>query len=177
VKESSILYDENEQEIYRQDYSVPLLIMDAPNKMFRKIMYSHTPALKDSDLGKWYRLVKHLEQNTNRLVMRELDKTTGWVRLKHRPLDIDDLVEIFKSSKSSVYNFLSECEEDGYIRKWGDAYYMSPLYVMNGAGVSVELYLIFRDVEEFIENLTKRDKAVINAYLNTDRVSGDKNED
>jgi hypothetical protein len=148
-------------------YSHPPRIFDSKKRMFRKIMYDRQPDLSHADLGKWYMLIKYLEQHTNRLVKREIDVNTGW--LQHTALSKDDLKEILGISDRSLFSFLKNCENKGYLRygSHGDIY-LSPLYVMNGSWISVELYLVFRDVKELNDSLSKKEKAVISAYLGID---------
>lgn len=165
LRSSLSMYNPKNGEILKdKEHFYPPRIFDSRKRMFRKVMYDKQPALSDTDLGKWYRLIKYLEQHTNRLVKREKDKTTGW--LQHRPLNKDDLKEILGISARSLHSFLKTCDDKGYIRysKLGDIY-LSPLYVMNGSWISVELFLIFRNVEEFNKSLSDKEKMVISIYL------------
>lgn len=162
------MFNSETGEIYKdREYAHPPRIFDSPKRMFRKVMYDKQPNLSHADLGKWFLLIKYLEQNTNRLVIRELDIETGW--LQHRALNREDLKEILEISDRSLQSFLKICETNGYIRQGakGD-FYLSPLYVMNGSWIRVELYLIFRDVREFNDSLSTKEKAVISAYLGID---------
>lgn len=168
VRKRSIVYNaETGEEYFRQDFSIPALIMETRNKYFSKLLQCREVKLKDADLGKWHKLLHYLERNTNRLVEREIDAATGW--LESRPLRKRDLLKILHTSEASFYRFMNNCHEMGYIREgaMGD-FYVSPLYALNGTGFSVELYLIFRDVKEFNDALTKKDKAMISAYLGID---------
>jgi len=165
LKSTYTLFNADTGEAYAvRDYTHPPRILKSTNNQFRKVFNNRDPDLSHTDMGKWYILSGYLEQNTNRLIKREMDERTGW--LKNKSLTIDDMVKILSISKRSLYRFLKECFEKGYIRigAHGD-YYMSPLYVMNGAWIKVELYLIFRDVKEFNTSLSNKEKAIISAYL------------
>jgi len=165
LKSTYTLVNKETGEIYKdRNYSHPPRIFASPKRLFRKVMYDKQPELSHSDLGKWHLLIKYLEQNTNRLVMQKLDNETGWLR--HCAMNKDDLKEVLEISDRSLHSFLKNCFDGGYIRQGskGD-FYLSPVYVMNGSWVTVELYLIFRDVKEFNESLTDKEKAIIYTYL------------
>jgi len=151
-------------------------IFASKQRMFRKVMYDRQPDLRHADLGKWHLLIKYLEQNTNRLVVPDRDEATGW--LDHRALTFKDLMEILNISERSLRSFLTECKSKGYIRQsaHGDSY-MFPLYVMNGGWMEVELYLIFRDVQELNDSLTDSEKTIISAYLGIDEEVNDTDEE
>lgn len=79
--------------------------------------------------------------------------------------------EILEISRTSSYRFIKESKGKGYIavvnnqstRK--EEFYLSPLYVLNGQGISVELYLHFAGIKEIEEALTDNDKEVIKSHL------------
>lgn len=169
IRKESKLYDKETGEVYcKYNNKLPNagLIFESGNKMFRKKFYKKNPDLSKTYLGNWLLLMDYLEQNTNRLVERKLDKDTGW--LMHRPLTKKRMQDILDISSRSLRRFLKECSNKGYIRASDGEYYMSPLYALNGWGVSVELFLKFRDVEEINKAMTDKDKTKVNIFLGID---------
>lgn len=167
-------YNDTGEVIVDKDY--PLtdegLIFLSRNKIFSKRFMTKEPKFSNrAYLGHWYILTGYLEQNTNKLVER---KYTDNHWLVHIPISPNRMQEILGVSSTTHYRFIKECASKGYIAETTNnvtdktEYYMSPIYALNGVGISVELYLHFRGVDEIENALTLLDKSKIRKYLGVD---------
>lgn len=142
------------------------IIFNSKRKFFKKHISGPKPKFKSSSsLGHWYKLTDYIEYNTNRLVRRRRHLDGGRYWYEYAPLTHENLQLILDISRAQLYRFLKECHHLGVMRYTKDAFYMSPVYVLNGQGVSVELYLIFEGDKIFEKHLTKTDKRKIRQYL------------
>ena len=143
------------------------LIFSHPGKRFRKMFSNFETDYKTVVFNHYFTVLsKFLEQNTNRLVYRKRvgDQTV------HQPLQHADIGRELKTSDRTVFRFLHESRVGGYLiesRIVGiqSGFYMNPLYVLNGNGISVELYLLFEFDKAFQKALTKNDRIKINEYI------------
>ena len=149
------------------------IILKSSTRAFRKKMYGKNPEYsKGNFFSYWYKLIDHLEARTNRLV--------SWEGKKSYPINQKQILDIIGKkdkpvSRSTLQRFLKESYEKGYMRKssilYGAvAYYMNPAYVLNGDGVTVELYLIFEGEKVFESLLSQTEKDKIFNYLKGDSV-------
>ncbi len=134
------------------------LILFRTQSRFTKSFHDKTPNFpKDSFYRYWYFLVRQLEYQSNQLINND-----------GIPMSRDDIISLLKIGKSSFYNFMSYCKDHNYIHevKVNDeqAFYMNPVYELNGSGITVELYLIFQGtcIERYV---SKESKAMIKDYL------------
>jgi len=136
------------------------LILTSRNKFFTKLFRLPEFSI-NTYTGYFCSLLPFLEKNTNRLVGRK-KSDNGMVNI---PLSNKHLTGILGISRTSFYRFMKECKYNSYIVIKNGNYYISPIYAMNGQGVSVELYLCFKGVEELEDALTDSEREKIRAYL------------
>lgn len=108
------------------------------------------------------KLIKYLEQNTNRLVVKKGGN--------HIPLKREDVECVLEVSTSSTFRFLRESHEKNIIvncriRDIDKGFYINPIYALNGSGMSVELYLLFDHDPKLQKAITPKDRKRINEYL------------
>ena len=166
-------------EVIRQD-EYPLkssLMMKNSNRRFVKSFVENDPEYtKDAYLGYFSKLIKFLEQNTNRLVSYKNEQDSNkWVG--NHSLTNSDIMGILKCSRTTLFRFISESKELGIIRKIkteeGDIYYVNPAYCCNGNGVTPELYLIFEGDRTLESQITSADRKIIREYLGVFRTQKD----
>jgi len=164
-------YDDITGEVVRTD-EYPLqhsLMMKNSSRKFVKSFTEINPEYdKDAHLGYFSKLIRFLEQNTNRLVIQKSNLDDNkWV--DNHPLTNSDMMGILSCSRTTLFRFLSESKKIGTIRKIktedGDVYYVNPAYCCNGNGVTPELYLIFEGDNTLESQITSADKKVIQEYL------------
>ena len=164
-------YDDATGEVVRTD-EYPLqysLMMKNSNRKFVKSFIEINPEYsKDAYLGYFSKLIRFLEQNTNRLVVYKKESNKDkWVG--NSPLTNSQMMETLGCSRTTLFRFLSESKQLGTIRKIktedGDVYYVNPAYCCNGNGVTPELYLIFEGDETLESQITDSDRKVIQEYL------------
>lgn len=132
---------------------------------FSKIFQVEDPMF---EVGSYYqyffKCLLHLEMSTNRIV-----NISGDVAMPNTPLDIDDFVELFKTSKKTVNNFLKYAKDRNIIAKIDKngelfGYMVNPIYALNGNKITSMLYLVFRD-SQLDKHIPTQDLKKLQEYL------------
>lgn len=176
IRRKVIEYDNDTGEVFSEkDYfiSPESLIFDSKDKLFIKLLqpFVEPKFSKRIYVSYWYRLMGFLEYNTNILSER---KKVGdhWLESIH--MSAKRVQEILEISDSTFYRFMKECNEKGFIAECKNkcineaAFIVSPIYALNGQGISVELYQYFRGIPEIEAALSEKDKRMIKIYLDID---------
>ena len=162
-------YDDSTGEVVRSDeYQLQnsLMMKNSNRRFIKSFIESYPEYTKDAYLGYFTKLMRCLEQNTNRLVIFN-DETKRW--LTNQPMTNSEMKELLDVSRTTIFRFLSESKDKGIIKKVkteeGEVYYVNPVYCCNGNGVSPELYLIFEGDALLEQHLSMSDKRIIAEYL------------
>jgi len=132
---------------------------------FSKVFQMEDPMF---EVGSYYqyffKCLLHLEMSTNRIV-----KFTDDVECPNKPIDTNDFIKLFDTSKKTVNNFLNYCKEKDIIAKIDKngelfGYLVNPLYALNGSKITSMLYVIFRN-SNLDKHIPKQDLNKLHEYL------------
>lgn len=132
---------------------------------FSKVFQMEDPMF---EIGSYYqyffKCLLHLEISTNRII-----NFTGDSSNPNVPLNIDDFVKLFNTSKKTVNNFLKYCKEKNIIAKIDKndelfGYMVNPLYALNGNKITSMLYIVFRD-SNLDKHIPRQDLNKLHEYL------------
>ena len=113
-------------------------------------------------LGYFHNLLKLLERHTNRIVFHKKGENVALMR--------HDIAKYLDVSSVTVWKFLSESIRKGYIvvakmHSSREAFYVNPVFAMNGSGCYTETYLLFEGEREIEMQINEEDRKRINEYL------------
>jgi len=100
------------------------------------------PPISDAHYKIWWRLVKHLEQDTN-VVYRRVNAN----RLVYRARNVEDLTKICRTSQRTMERFLKDAFVNHCIACWRDdsgiCYVLNPQYGANGKTIPRAIWDLF----------------------------------
>lgn len=132
---------------------------------FSKIFQMEDP---NFEVGSYYqyffKCLLHLEMSTNRIVTF----TNGYGN-PNTPLNENDFVKLFKTSKKTVKNFLNYCKEKDIVAKVSKndelfGYIINPIFALNGSKITSMLYVMFRS-SGLDDHIPKQDLSKLHEYL------------
>ena len=155
-------YDDSTGEIVRSDeYQLKhsLMMKNSNRRFIKSFIETYPDYSKDAYLGYFTKLIRHLEQNTNRLVIHE-ESDKRW--LDNQAMTNQQMKDVLSVSRTTLFRFLSESKEKNIIKKVkkdeGEVFYVNPVYCCNGNGVTPELYLVFEGDPLLEDQMTMNDK-------------------
>ena len=161
-------YDDETGEFYfEKEYIVKnddgKMVLIAKNRRFSKIFHNVKAEFSTVKyLGYFYKLLLLLEKNSNRIVFHKEGINLA--------LDRKMVADYLGVARTTAWRFICEATRKGYITRAEmhserEAFYVNPVFAMNGVGCYPETYLLFEGEKEIEKQICKDDRDKINSYF------------
>lgn len=124
----------------------------AGNRKYSKVFHVAEDVIfsKSSFYGIWWKIVTHLEHNTNAVYRIVKKKAVRCYKIQH-------LIDLSDCGKSLVYEFYKEAYNRKYMGEWrsrdGECYVVNPELAFNGQFVPLSVFLLFNPTYQWSEQV------------------------
>ena len=119
-------------------------------KYFSKVFYVVKESMKDTEIGKFFKLTEYLDYYTNRLVDRHVGRSP-------KPLNQIDISKILNITPRQTNTFMTKMKAINAIMKIDGDYYMNPRFASRSKDIDTDIIIKMIKIDPLIKKAMKEE--------------------